>query len=57
MLNVNCKTFFANLSSDFHKKNGLFLRAISILKMTRYKIHFSFEGNPCMKMCNDRGVG
>ena len=51
-LNVNCKTFFfANLNSDFHK-NGLFLRAISILKKTHHKIHFSFEGYPCVKMYN-----
>ena len=33
-------------------KNGLFLRAISILKMTHHKMHFSIEGNPCVKMCN-----
>ena len=46
--------YFANLNSDFHKKNGLFLRAIWILKMTQQNIQFSFEGSgtPYVKMCN-----
>ena len=50
-LNVNCKTFFSNINSDFHKK-GLIFESFRILKLAHRKIHFRFEGYPCVKMCN-----
>ena len=51
-LNVNCKTFFANLNSDFHKKWLTIESNINVKNDAPYKIHFSFEGYSCVKMCN-----